>query len=127
MAMNVLVTDELIERENRNAKDGLDEDFEQLGRQLARRGIDIEGLVARVLAFRVAVPSWGVGTGGTRFARFPGSGEPRAVFEKLEDCATSSNWCARRQAFRCTSPGTRPTVRRSCEPMRGRADCTSTR
>jgi L-rhamnose isomerase/sugar isomerase len=27
-----------------------------------------------------------VGTGGTRFGRFPGPGEPRNVFEKLEDC-----------------------------------------
>jgi L-rhamnose isomerase/sugar isomerase len=33
------------------------------------------------------VPSWGVGTGGTRFARFPGPGEPRDIFDKLEDCA----------------------------------------
>ena len=40
----------------------------------------------RALAFRVSVPSWGVGTGGTRFARFPGPGEPRNVFEKVEDC-----------------------------------------
>ena len=37
--------------------------------------------------FAVAVPSWGVGTGGTRFARFPGAGEPRNIFDKLEDCA----------------------------------------
>ena len=36
----------------------------------------------------MAVPSWGVGTGGTRFARFPGVGEPRNIFEKLEDCGT---------------------------------------
>jgi L-rhamnose isomerase/sugar isomerase len=28
-----------------------------------------------------------VGTGGTRFARFPGPGEPRDVFDKLDDCA----------------------------------------
>jgi L-rhamnose isomerase/sugar isomerase len=35
----------------------------------------------------VAIPSWGVGTGGTRFARFPGPGEPRSVWEKLDDCA----------------------------------------
>ena len=28
----------------------------------------------------------GRGDGGTRFARFPGPGEPRNVFEKLEDC-----------------------------------------
>ena len=36
----------------------------------------------------VAMPTWGVGTGGTRFARFPGPGEPRDIFDKLEDCAT---------------------------------------
>ena len=33
------------------------------------------------------LPSWGVGTGGTRFARFPGPGEPRDIFDKLDDCA----------------------------------------
>ena len=42
---------------------------------------------SKVAPFDVAVPSWGVGTGGTRFARFPGPGEPRDVFDKLEDCA----------------------------------------
>ena len=41
----------------------------------------------RSRAFGVAVPSWGVGTGGTRFARFPGQGEPRDIFDKLDDCA----------------------------------------
>ena len=41
----------------------------------------------KVAAFAVAVPSWGVGTGGTRFARFPGPGEPRDIFDKLDDCA----------------------------------------
>jgi L-rhamnose isomerase / sugar isomerase len=66
----------------------LNEDYEHLGRQLARRGVDVETLTARAMAFRVALPSWGVGTGGTRFARFSGPGEPRDIFEKLEDCAT---------------------------------------
>src|SRR5262245_18726941 len=88
MATDVLVNDELIERENRKVKGALDEDFDALGRQLARRGFDINQLVERALAFRIAVPSWGVGTGGTRFARFPGPGEPRTVFEKIDDCAT---------------------------------------
>jgi L-rhamnose isomerase / sugar isomerase len=78
---------EHISAENRKQRDWLDEDYAHLGRQLARRGLDIESLVERAAAFRVAVPSWGVGTGGTRFARFPGPGEPRNVFEKIEDCA----------------------------------------
>jgi L-rhamnose isomerase / sugar isomerase len=43
--------------------------------------------------FAVAIPSWGVGTGGTRFARFPGPGEPTNVFEKLEDCAVIHALC----------------------------------
>ena len=62
-------------------------DYEHLGEQLARRHIDIEPVRAQVAAFGVAIPSWGVGTGGTRFARFPGAGEPRHVFDKLQDCA----------------------------------------
>ena len=63
------------------------QDYESLGEQLARRHIDIETVRQQAAGFGVAIPSWGVGTGGTRFARFPGRGEPRNVFEKLEDCA----------------------------------------
>jgi L-rhamnose isomerase / sugar isomerase len=43
--------------------------------------------VERVRAFEVAIPSWALGTGGTRFGRFPGPGEPRDVYDKLEDVA----------------------------------------
>jgi L-rhamnose isomerase / sugar isomerase len=64
------------------------EDYGALGRTLKRRGVDIETITAKVMAFGVAVPTWGVGTGGTRFARFPGTGEPRNIFDKLEDCGT---------------------------------------
>jgi L-rhamnose isomerase/sugar isomerase len=77
---------EQIAAQNRPEFDALKKDYEHLGKQLARRGADIEDLTRRAAAFRVAVPSWGVGTGGTRFARFPGPGEPRNIFEKLEDC-----------------------------------------
>jgi L-rhamnose isomerase / sugar isomerase len=65
----------------------LEADYDSLGRQLERRGLNVEAVTRAVAAFKVAVPSWGVGTGGTRFARFPGSGEPRNIFDKLEDCA----------------------------------------
>jgi L-rhamnose isomerase / sugar isomerase len=53
---------------------------------LERRGVAIEALTSRAMEFFVAVPTWGVGTGGTRFARFPGPGEPRHIHDKLEDC-----------------------------------------
>jgi L-rhamnose isomerase / sugar isomerase len=81
------INDGFIAEQNQKAKAWLDEDYEHLGKQLRRRGVEIEDLTAKAEAFRVAVPSWGVGTGGTRFARFPGRGEPRGIYEKLEDCA----------------------------------------
>jgi L-rhamnose isomerase/sugar isomerase len=80
------LADELIASHNERSGHWVDEDYAHLGRQLARRGVEIERLTERAAAFRVAVPSWGVGTGGTRFARFAGQGEPRDVFEKLDDC-----------------------------------------
>jgi L-rhamnose isomerase/sugar isomerase len=72
-----------------NAKSAaaLEEDYAHLGRVLLRRGVAIEAIVEKVQAFAVALPTWGVGTGGTRFARFPGVGEPRHIFDKLDDCA----------------------------------------
>jgi L-rhamnose isomerase/sugar isomerase len=72
---------------NAAAQRDLAADYSALGAMLQRRGIDIDSITAAVSQFGVAIPSWGVGTGGTRFARFPGQGEPRNVFEKLEDCA----------------------------------------
>ncbi len=88
MTTHFEIDDEFIADENRKARGWLEEDYNHLANQLRRRNLDIETLVARAQSFRVAVPSWGVGTGGTRFARFPGPGEPRDVYEKLEDCGT---------------------------------------
>ena len=65
----------------------LEDDYDSLGRQLARRGIDINAIKSKVADFGVAVPSWGAGRGGTRFAKFPIAGEPTNIHEKLEDCA----------------------------------------
>jgi L-rhamnose isomerase/sugar isomerase len=84
--MSFRIHDDALAEHNRSRREALEEDYDALGRQLRRRGVEIETLTARAMAFRVAVPSWGVGTGGTRFARFPGPGEPRDVYEKLEDC-----------------------------------------
>lgn len=76
-----------IDSANAAEAEALADDYDSLGRQLARRGIDIDGVKAKVAAFSVAVPSWGAGRGGTRFAKFPIAGEPTNIHEKLEDCA----------------------------------------
>ncbi|MET3470668.1 L-rhamnose isomerase/sugar isomerase [Novosphingobium sp. 1529] len=78
---------DLIAEANARHADALDEDYTALGRKLARTGIDIDAVLGRVASFSVAVPSWGAGRGGTRFAKFPIPGEPTNIHEKLEDCA----------------------------------------
>src|SRR3982751_3400175 len=88
MATHFEIEDGLIQEQNAAARAWVAEDYGHLAKQLQRRGVNIEDLTAKAQGFRVAVPSWGVGTGGTRFARFPGTGEPRGIYEKLEDCAT---------------------------------------
>jgi L-rhamnose isomerase / sugar isomerase len=45
----------------------------------------VEKIIQRLTDFQVAIPSWALGTGGTRFGRFPGGGEPRSLEEKIED------------------------------------------
>lgn len=86
MTMHFEIDSAFIEEQNQKAKTEVAEDYAHLGEKLHRRSIDIENLTAKAESFQVAVPSWGVGTGGTRFARFPQGGEPRNVYEKVEDC-----------------------------------------
>lgn len=45
----------------------------------------IEGILQKLIDFQIAIPSWALGTGGTRFGRFSGGGEPRTLEEKIED------------------------------------------
>lgn len=42
-------------------------------------------MIKKLIHFQVAIPSWALGTGGTRFGCFPGGGEPRNLEEKIED------------------------------------------
>ena len=88
MPANFKIESGFIAEQNSASTAALAEDLDFLGRKLERRGIDIEAIIEKARGLRVAVPSWGLGTGGTRFARFPGPGEPRNIYEKLEDCAT---------------------------------------
>ncbi|WP_207536090.1 TIM barrel protein [Desertivirga arenae] len=46
-----------------------------------------EQIIEKLIKFQIAIPSWALGTGGTRFGRFSGGGEPRALEEKIEDIA----------------------------------------
>jgi L-rhamnose isomerase/sugar isomerase len=85
--MTMPISADLIAQSNAAHADALADDYAALGRKLERRGVDIEAVKDRAKAWSVAVPSWGAGRGGTRFAKFPLPGEPTNIHEKLEDCA----------------------------------------
>src|SRR5258708_26930483 len=87
MATKLPITPEVIREVNAPGLAALEDDYGSLGRQLRRRGIDIEKIERQVAAFSVALPSWGAGRGGTRFAKFPFRGAPTNIHEQLEACS----------------------------------------
>ena len=44
-----------------------------------------DDILKKLIKFQVAIPSWALGSGGTRFARFSIGGEPGNLEEKIED------------------------------------------
>jgi L-rhamnose isomerase/sugar isomerase len=85
--MNLPLSEDQIAQSNAAELEALKDDYASLGRKLSRSGIDIDAIKHRVADFSVALPSWGSGRGGTRFAKFAIAGEPTNIHEKLEDCA----------------------------------------
>lgn len=58
----------------------------QLKMEFAKKMIpDAERIIRKLMDFNIAIPSWALGTGGTRFGRFSGGGEPGCLEEKMED------------------------------------------
>jgi L-rhamnose isomerase/sugar isomerase len=45
----------------------------------------VESILQKLMDFQITIPSWALGTGGTRFGRFSVGGEPRSLEEKIED------------------------------------------
>ena len=59
--------------------------FQHLADSPRLRQTDVQAVVQKLIEFQVAIPSWALGTGGTRFGRFPLGGEPRNLEEKISD------------------------------------------
>jgi L-rhamnose isomerase/sugar isomerase len=90
-----MIEQEQITDLNRDLMPALESDLGHLTEQLARRGGSSAAEVTEALAaFQVAAPSWAVGTGGTRFGRFPIGGEPRTTEEKIDDVAVLNSLTA---------------------------------
>jgi L-rhamnose isomerase/sugar isomerase len=77
----MLINKQLIEEQNSSLLAGHKRNFE-----FVAEGINnLSDVLNKLVAFQIAIPSWALGTGGTRFGRFSGSGEPRSLEEKIED------------------------------------------
>lgn len=70
---------------NKNELSSHQERFDFLSSNLVKKGVDVSELVNKLSDFQVAVPSWALGAGGTRFGRFSFYGEPSSLEQKFED------------------------------------------
>ena len=80
----MLIQEQLLDLNEKNRADH-EFHFQHLAEILSRKRIDIQSVIEKIKTFQVAIPSWALGTGGTRFGRYPGGGEPRSLEEKIED------------------------------------------
>jgi L-rhamnose isomerase/sugar isomerase len=83
----MILDQNFIQESNQKSADQHERDFAHLSDKLTKQGTNVDALIAQIQAFEVALPSWALGTGGTRFGRFPIGGEPRNIFEKMDDIA----------------------------------------
>lgn len=70
---------------NRKGSEVQQREFEFLKDQLQRRGVDVEKILSEFEDLQIAIPSWALGSGGTRFGRFPLGGQPGTLEEKMAD------------------------------------------
>lgn len=77
----MILRKEQIEKNNSDDFSQHKKNYEFISQQINHSG----EVIKKLIDFQVAIPSWALGTGGTRFGRFPGGGEPRSLEEKIED------------------------------------------
>lgn len=59
--------------------------FHFLSNRLTDKGIQVDNIIKKLQDFQVAIPSWALGAGGTRFGRFSFHGEPSNLEQKIQD------------------------------------------
>ncbi|GAA4815084.1 sugar isomerase [Litoribaculum gwangyangense] len=70
---------------NKSEMENHNESFDFLSNKLNKQGHDVNNILSRLAEFQVAIPSWALGAGGTRFGRFSFFGEPSSLEQKIED------------------------------------------
>lgn len=80
-----MISDQIISAHNQQLQSQHEKDLSYLSSKLSAKGINVSQIIDNLARFQVAIPSWALGTGGTRFGRFPGGGEPGTLEEKIKD------------------------------------------
>ncbi|MGB5820305.1 MAG: sugar isomerase [Saonia sp.] len=74
-----------IQNNNQNNIVVHNEKFDFLSNALLKNGCRVDAVVQKLQDFQVAIPSWALGAGGTRFGRFGFQGEPSNLEQKIDD------------------------------------------
>ncbi|MBD0822950.1 sugar isomerase [Aestuariibaculum marinum] len=74
-----------IQDTNKSGLQSHKENFDFLANNLSKKGANVEAIVSKLKDFQVAIPSWALGAGGTRFGRFSFYGEPSSLEQKIQD------------------------------------------
>ena len=69
---------------NKTAIENHNESFDFLSNKLSKQGHNVPDIISRLADFQVAIPSWALGAGGTRFGRFSFFGVPLALHTGLK-------------------------------------------
>lgn len=59
--------------------------FDFLSDILTKKGDDVNTIIKKLQDFQIAIPSWALGAGGTRFGRFGYQGKPSNLEQKIDD------------------------------------------
>ncbi|WP_112379711.1 sugar isomerase [Flagellimonas maritima] len=60
-------------------------EYHFLAQSLEKKGVQVNDVIKKLQELQVAIPSWALGAGGTRFGRFSYQGEPASLENKISD------------------------------------------
>lgn len=82
---HMIINNEHIHNINKSKQVEHSENFDFLANRLTKKGHNVSNIVSKLSEFQVAIPSWALGAGGTRFGRFGFYGEPSNLEQKIDD------------------------------------------
>jgi len=79
------ITEKQLKKANQGQLKAHTKNLKHLSENLKDKGVNTESIIKTIQKYEVAIPSWALGAGGTRFGRFGFGGEPSNLHEKIED------------------------------------------